>query len=104
MDVILAAVFYILAQISVFTFSPTICEISSHYLDGMLFSTVFTLLAVMMIYKFWDTITKEDLEFSVGCKTNTWDIKDPLLSDAAMAAMANGDAVQHYPGYGSMGV
>ena len=55
-----------------------------------------------MIYKFWDTITKEDLEFSVGCKSNTWDIKDPLLSDAAMAQMANGSS--GYDGYGAMNV
>ena len=99
---VLAAVFYILAQVSSFALSATICEIANHYLDGMFFSTIFNLLAVMMIYKFWDTITKEDLEFSVGCKSNTWDIKDPLLSDAAMAAMASRPREDAYEGYGSM--
>jgi hypothetical protein len=43
----------------------------------------------MMIYKYWDSITREDLEFSVGIKGNTWEIKDPLLSDNAMAQMAD---------------
>jgi hypothetical protein len=33
---------------------------------------------VMMVYKFWDSITKEDLEFSVGSKANVWEVKDPL--------------------------
>jgi hypothetical protein len=58
-----------------------------HYLDGMFFSSILTLLSVMMIYKFWDSITKEDLEFAVGCKNNIWEIKDPLLSDQAMSNM-----------------
>jgi hydrogenase-4 membrane subunit HyfE len=87
-NIILAAVFYCTAQVMSFVLSPAVCEAVKHYLDGMFFSTMFTLLAVMMVYKFWDSITKEDLEFAVGCKTNTWEIRDPLLSDAAMAAMA----------------
>lgn len=27
----------------------------------------------------WDSITKEDLEFSVGSKQAVWEVKDPLL-------------------------
>jgi hypothetical protein len=38
------------------------------------------LLSVMMVYKYWDSITKEDLEFSVGSKQSVWEIKDPLLA------------------------
>lgn len=30
--------------------------------------------------QFWDSITTEDLEFSVGVKPNTWEVKD--LSEA----------------------
>lgn len=30
--------------------------------------------------QFWDSITKEDLEFSVGTRQNNWEIKE-LLSD-----------------------
>jgi hypothetical protein len=26
----------------------------------------------MMVYKYWDSITKEDLEFSVSSKANVW--------------------------------
>ena len=88
-DVLLAGVFFVTAQSLSFAFSPAICEMVKHYLDGMFFAAIFNLLAVMMVYKFWDSITKEDLEFAVGCKTNTWEIRDPLLSDAAMASMSN---------------
>lgn len=28
--------------------------------------------------QFWDSITKEDLEFSVGVKQNTWEVKELL--------------------------
>ncbi|KAJ3276018.1 Chitin synthase, class 7 [Terramyces sp. JEL0728] len=96
-DISVAAVFFVLAQILAFQFSSNLCEMAKHYLDGMFFSVILTLLAVMMVYKFWDTITKEDLEFAVGCKMNTWDIKDPLLSDSAMASMSHREDA----GYGS---
>ena len=43
-----------------------------HYLDGLFFATICNLLAVMMVYKYWDSITKEDLEFSVTSKANVW--------------------------------
>jgi len=59
-----------------------------HYVDGIFFGTICTLLGVMMVYKYWDSITKEDLEFSVGGKSNIWEIKDPLLSDDSMMNLA----------------
>lgn len=31
--------------------------------------------------QYWDSITKEDLEFSVGTKMNNWEVKEPFLSD-----------------------
>lgn len=34
------------------------------------------LLGVMMVYKYWDSITGDDLEFSVGSKAGMWEIKD----------------------------
>ncbi len=39
----------------------------------------------MMVYKYWDGLTKEDLEFAVAGKDHSWEINDPLLSDQAMA-------------------
>lgn len=35
----------------------------------------------MMVYKYWDSITREDLEFSVGTKLNTWDVKEGLMAE-----------------------
>jgi hypothetical protein len=86
-DMCLSLTFMSMAQIVAFVLSPSICDMAQHYLDGMFFQQILTLLAVMMVYKYWDQITKEDLEFAVGCKNNTWEIKDPLLSDQAMANM-----------------
>jgi len=42
-----------------------------------------------MVYKYWDSITREDLEFSVGSKAAVWEVKDPLLT--ASAATPGGD-------------
>lgn len=30
----------------------------------------------MMVYKYYDAITREDLEFSVGSKGTVWEVKD----------------------------
>jgi hypothetical protein len=51
----------------------------------MFFGNIFSLLSVMMVYKYWDGLTKEDLEFAVAGKDHSWEINDPLLSDQAMA-------------------
>lgn len=31
--------------------------------------------------QYWDSITKEDLEFSVGQRINNWEVKEPMLPD-----------------------
>ncbi|KAI8926393.1 chitin synthase III catalytic subunit [Entophlyctis helioformis] len=90
-DVSFGVVFFLLAQMFNFVFSVRICDLAKHYVDGMFFGTIATLLAVMMVYKYWDSVTKEDLEFSVGGKINNWEINDPLLGDSAMAAMSKGN-------------
>ncbi|KAJ3337659.1 Chitin synthase, class 7 [Gonapodya sp. JEL0774] len=81
--------FYIAGIVFQFVVSTKVCEAAKHYVDGMFFSAVMTLLAVMLVYKYWDSITKEDLEFSVGGKSNVWEIKDPLLNDEQMVLLAN---------------
>jgi len=37
----------------------------------------------MMVYKYWDSlsITREDLEFSVGSKEAFWEVNDPHLAE-----------------------
>jgi hypothetical protein len=108
-DIMFGFLFFIIGIIFQYILSTTICESAKHYIDGIFFVTIFTLLAVMMVYKYWDSITKEDLEFSVGGKANVWEIKvsrghpslmacllrrfltlqDPLLSDEQMMLLAN---------------
>lgn len=97
--------FFVIGQVILYVFSETICEGVQHYLDGLFFATICNLLAVMMVYKvsqptqpsspfcpkenkkrkhradsmqYWDSITKEDLEFSVGTKQGNWEVKELL--------------------------
>jgi len=80
-DIVFGVFFFVIGQVILYALSDTICESISHYLDGLFFATTCNLLAVMMIYKYWDSITKEDLEFSVGTKMNNWEVKEPFLPE-----------------------
>lgn len=92
--------FFVVGQVILYVFSETICNNVEHYMDGLFFATICNLLAVMMVYKvssfkaplpsrpsanerlqYWDSITKEDLEFSVGTKQNNWEVKELLPED-----------------------
>ncbi|KAI0248104.1 chitin synthase III catalytic subunit [Lactifluus subvellereus] len=79
-DIIFGTAFFTIAQVLLFAFSATICDAIKHYIDGLFFFTLCMLLSVMMVYKYWDSITREDLEFSVGSKAAVWEVKDPLLA------------------------
>lgn len=79
-DIIFGTAFFTIAQVLLFAFSATICDAIKHYIDGLFFFTLCMLLSVMMVYKYWDSITREDLEFSVGSKATVWEVKDPLLA------------------------
>lgn len=70
---------YITGLFVMYGFSIQICEGTKHYVDGLFFGTMTNLLSVMAVYKYWDSITKEDLEFSIDTKYQTWEI-DGLLS------------------------
>ncbi|KAJ5578173.1 uncharacterized protein N7459_007137 [Penicillium hispanicum] len=87
---------FIVGQVLLYAFSDVICNNVQHYLDGLFLATFCNLLAVMMIYKFWDSITTEDLEFSVGVKPNTWEVKE-LLEDDRRATVYN-DTNSEYAG------
>jgi hypothetical protein len=95
----------IVGQILLYVFSETICDNVSHYMDGLFFATLLNLLAVMMVYKYWDSITREDLEFSVGAKQNNWEVKDhvPLYDDdrrnTFYQASDYGSGMLHGPGH-----
>ncbi|KAK9474393.1 chitin synthase III catalytic subunit [Dipodascopsis tothii] len=75
-DIGFGVFFFVAGQILLYVFSPTLCDRLEHYLDGLFFATLCNLFGVMMIYKYWDSITREDLEFSVGVKNNMWDAKE----------------------------
>ena len=127
-DLAAAVFFFVIGQLIVYTFGTRICEAVNHYLDGLFFATVCNLLAVMMIYKvcllhspprpanslpersanrsvqYWDSITREDLEFSVGARQNNWDVsaasamqKDPLLSASEVDMVHNDHRASYYP-------
>jgi hypothetical protein len=88
-DILFAFLFFVMGIVFMFVVGTSICQSANHYVDGVFFGTIFFLLGVMMVYKYWDSITKEDLEFAVGGKTNTWEIRDPMLSDEQMMLLAS---------------
>ncbi|KAF7365500.1 hypothetical protein MVEN_00423000 [Mycena venus] len=95
--IVFGCLFFAAAQVLLFAFSVTICNAIKHYIDGLFFFTLCMLLSVMMVYKYWDSITREDLEFSVGSKAAVWEVKDPLLAGGGSGPEYGGPGT-HYPG------
>lgn len=87
-NICFALVFFVIGQVIQIFLSDKVCEGIKHYVDGVFFGNICTLLAVMMIYKYWDSITKEDLEFSVGGKGNIWEVKELINEDDEFAPYA----------------
>jgi hypothetical protein len=56
-DIVFGAAFFTIAQVILFAFSTQICDAIKHYIDGLFFFHLCMLLAVMMVYKYWDSIT-----------------------------------------------
>lgn len=56
----LAGLFFAAGQVFDFVISVHICNGTSGKIDGSLFETFFTLLAVVMIWVFWSSITEDD--------------------------------------------
>ncbi|PLW45925.1 hypothetical protein PCANC_11477 [Puccinia coronata f. sp. avenae] len=92
-DILFGVGFFVVGLVLIYGFSLTICSAITHYVDGLFFSQLCFLLSVMMVYKYWDSITKEDLEFSVGSKQAVWDIssKEALLSGMSSHGGAGGN-------------
>ncbi|KAI1799270.1 chitin synthase III catalytic subunit [Daldinia bambusicola] len=55
-----AAILFAIGQIFNYVISPYICNGTSGKIDGALFETLFTLLAVVMVWAFWSSITEDD--------------------------------------------
>lgn len=94
-DIAFGVLAYVAACVLMFGFSTEICIGVKHYIDGTFFGVLCLLFAVMMVYKYWDSITKEDLEFSVGSKASVWEIKDPLLGQSDADTMGPGSFSTH---------
>lgn len=98
-DIIFGTAFFAVAQVVLFAFSVSICDAVKHYIDGLFFFTLCMLLSVMMVYKYWDSITKEDLEFSVGSKAAVWEVKEPFLGASGQGGHDwEDDNASHYNG------
>ncbi|KAJ3114833.1 Chitin synthase, class 7 [Phlyctochytrium bullatum] len=80
-DLLVGLCFFAGGQAIQFLLGTRICDEVAHYIDGMLLGAIGTLLSVMMVYKFWDDITKEDFEFAVNDSINGWEVKEPLLGE-----------------------
>jgi hypothetical protein len=100
-DILFGVFFFVIGQVTLYVFSETICTHVQHYLDGLFFATICNLLAVMMVYKYWDSITKEDLEFSVGVKQHNWEVKELLPEEDKRGTLYNqseySDSLYHQP-------
>ncbi|KAF3903437.1 hypothetical protein ABW20_dc0102236 [Dactylellina cionopaga] len=79
-DILFGVLFFVVGQVLLYALSDKICNSVNHYLDGVFFATICNLLGVMMVYKYWDSITKEDLEFSVA--SNNFEVKEPLMDES----------------------
>jgi hypothetical protein len=55
-----AAVLFAIAQVFQYVISVHICTGTSGKINGGLFETLFTLLAVVMVWVFWSSITEDD--------------------------------------------
>ncbi|KJZ72091.1 Chitin synthase export chaperone [Hirsutella minnesotensis 3608] len=98
-DIAFGIFFFVIGQVILYAFSSSICIAVSHYLDGLFFATMCNLLAVMMIYKYWDSITREDLEFSVGTRMNNWEVKELLPEDDRRTTVFMDDPYGHSSTY-----
>lgn len=90
-DIAFGVFFFVVGQVILYAASRPICEAVSHYFDGLFLATTCNLLAVMMVYKYWDSITKEDLEFSVGTRMNNWEVKELLPEEDRRATVYHDD-------------
>lgn len=77
-DLVFGAFFAASGITVLLVFSNQLCYLASHYIDGMFLGNLFILLAVMMVYKYWDSITAEDMEFCVGGAPHIWHLSNTM--------------------------
>ncbi len=69
---IAAALLFAIGQIFQYVISTHICNGTSGKIDGALFETLFTLLAVVMTWAYWSSITEDDWPMP-GSGTSNYD-------------------------------
>lgn len=74
-------ILFLVTGVAAAAVSTEVCRFASHYLDGMFLASSMILLAVMMTYKYWDSITHEDLEFTVGV-SHLWSLNKHIGKDS----------------------
>lgn len=69
----LALFTFISGQLLMYAFGFLICNSVRHYIDGVFFGTICNLFAFLMIFRAYDTITAEDLEFTVSLRDDPFE-------------------------------
>jgi hypothetical protein len=76
---LLSTIVFMVGQAALYGLSRMICVLARHFLDGLFIASLCNMFALIMVYKYWDMITTEDLEFSVNNKeTSQWEVKDDV--------------------------
>lgn len=83
-DIIFGAAFFTVAQVLLFAFSVTICDAIKHYIDGLFFFTLCMLLSVMMVYKYWDSITVRSFSSCCVLADNVLPNSERILSSRSV--------------------
>jgi hypothetical protein len=91
-DLLFGAFFFVSGIAVLLVFSNQLCHLASHYIDGMFLGSLFILLAVMMVYKYWDSITAEDMEFCVGGAPHIWHLSNTMELSGSKELPAPGNA------------
>lgn len=81
----LALFFFVSGQLLMFAFGRLICSSVRHYIDGIFFGTFCNLCAFLMVYRAYDTLTAEDLEFTVSPRDANWDTKSMEAGESIYA-------------------
>lgn len=76
---LLGAAVFVVGQTALYGLSRMICVLARHFLDGLFVASLCNMFALIMVYKYWDMITTEDLEFSVNNReTSPWESKSTI--------------------------
>ncbi|KAF7508055.1 hypothetical protein GJ744_009637 [Endocarpon pusillum] len=70
-DLVIAALLFAIGQIFQYVISVHLCNSTNGRINGAFFETLFTLLSVVAIWKFWSEITEDDWPMPISGSTYT---------------------------------